>query len=82
VSPALQPRRLLGAGVIVTAIGLAVAGTAPVTGTPGSTRTPTQQRAGGVVVVIGWALLAWGVHAFGRQRDEGGGASKRRDADE
>jgi hypothetical protein len=82
VSAALDPRRVLGAGVVVTAIGLAVTGTAPVTGTPGSTRTPVQQDVGGGVVVLGWALLAWGVHAFGRQRDEGGSPSKGRDADE
>jgi hypothetical protein len=24
---------------------------------------------GGVAVVVGWAILAWGIHAFGRQRD-------------
>jgi hypothetical protein len=79
VSAALEPRRLLGAGAVLTAIGLAVAGTAPVVGTDGSSRTPAQQLVGGVVVVVGWALLAWGVHAFGRQREP---ASKRGDADE
>jgi len=79
VSAALEPRRLLGAGAVLTAVGLAVAGTAPVAGTDGSSHTPAQQLVGGILVVVGWVLLGWGVHAFGRQRED---ASKRGDADE
>jgi protein-S-isoprenylcysteine O-methyltransferase Ste14 len=72
--PALAPRRLLAIGAVVTVVGLAIAGTAPVTGTDGSSRTPAQQLVGGVAVVVGWAILAWGIHAFGRQRDESKGS--------
>jgi hypothetical protein len=39
-------------------------------GTDGGSRTHTQQLVGGVVVVMGWALLAWGIHAFGRARED------------
>lgn len=61
------PRQLLAAGAIVTALGIAVAGTAPILGTEGSSRTSAQQIAGGVVVVLGWAILAWAIHRFGRE---------------
>jgi hypothetical protein len=60
-------RRLIGAGAMATALGLAIAGTAPIMGTAGDTRTHTQQTAGGVTVLVGWALLAWGIHRFGRE---------------
>jgi hypothetical protein len=63
----LTPRQLLAAGAIVTVLGIAVAGTAPILGTEGSARTSAQQIAGGVVVVLGWALLAWAIHRFGRE---------------
>ena len=60
---------MLAAGALATALGVAIAGAAPVMGTEGSSRTQTQQLVGGFVVVLGWALLAWGVHNFGRERD-------------
>ena len=65
----MSPRRVLASGVVATALGIAVAATAPVLGTPGSDRTRTQELVGGVVVVLGWALLAWGIHRFGRVGD-------------
>jgi hypothetical protein len=63
----VTPRQLLAAGAIVTVLGIAIAGMAPILGTEGSSRTSAQQVAGGVVVVLGWALLAWGIHRFGRE---------------
>jgi uncharacterized membrane protein YidH (DUF202 family) len=63
-------RRLLAFGVILTAIGVAIAATAPVLGTEGSARTRSQQTAGGVVVLVGWAVLAWAIHRFGRTRED------------
>jgi hypothetical protein len=62
----VSPRRLLAAGVGMTALGVAVAAVAPVLGTEGADRTRTQEAAGGAAVVLGWALLAWGIHRFGR----------------
>ena len=62
------PRRLLLAGALVTASGLAVAATAPVVGTAPLDHIQPQQEAGGAVVLAGWALLAWGIHRFGRER--------------
>ena len=64
----MSPRHQLAAGAFATALGIAIAGAAPVVGTDGSSRTHTQQIVGGVVV-IGWALLAWGIHSFGRARE-------------
>ncbi|MGH7298070.1 MAG: hypothetical protein ACRELB_24230 [Polyangiaceae bacterium] len=63
------PRQSIAAGALVTALGIAIAATAPVLGTEGSSRTHGQQLVGGVVVVLGWALLAWSIHAFGRARE-------------
>jgi hypothetical protein len=63
----VTPRQLLAAGAIVTVLGIGIAGMAPILGTEGSSRTSAQQVAGGVVVVLGWALLAWGIHRFGRE---------------
>jgi hypothetical protein len=66
-----SPRSLLTAGALLTVLGIAVAGSAPVLGTDGSGRTQGQQIAGGVGVVLGWALLAFAIHSFGRAgRDE------------
>jgi hypothetical protein len=61
-----RPGRLIVIGAIVTAVGLAIAATAPVVGTAPATRVQPQQETGGVVVLLGWALLAWGIHRFGR----------------
>ena len=63
---ALSPRRLLAAGALATTLGILVAATAPVLGTPGSERTRPQELAGGVLGLVGWAMLAWGIHRFGR----------------
>jgi hypothetical protein len=62
------PRRLILAGALVTASGLAVAGTAPIVGTSPVDRVHEQQRAGGILILAGWALLGLGVHRFGRER--------------
>ena len=62
------PRRLILAGALVTASGLAVAATAPIVGTRPADRVEAQQGAGGLLVVAGWALLALGIHRFGRGR--------------
>jgi hypothetical protein len=59
-------RRMLAAGTIATAVGIAVTATAPVLGTPGAERTRPQELIGGVIVLVGWGLLAWGIHSFGR----------------
>jgi hypothetical protein len=53
-------------GAVLTIAGLVAAGTAPVMGTAAAARAATQQTLGGVLVVTGWALLAWGIHTFGR----------------
>jgi hypothetical protein len=62
-------RRLVLAGAFVTATGLAVAATAPIVGVGATDRIRNQQDAGGVTVLAGWALLAWGIHRFGRDSD-------------
>ena len=62
----MTARRMLGAGTIATALGIAVTATAPVLGTPGAERTRPQELIGGVIVLLGWALLAWGIHRYGR----------------
>jgi len=53
----------------VTATGLAVAATAPIVGVGATERIRTQQGVGGAVVLAGWALLAWGIHRFGRETE-------------
>lgn len=64
----MSARRLLGAGAIVTVLGIAIAGTAPVLGTGADDWARTQQAAGGITVLLGWAALGWGIHRFGRER--------------
>jgi hypothetical protein len=51
---------------VLTVFGLAIAGTAPVRGTDPSDKAHTQETVGGVVVLVGWALLGFGIHRFGR----------------
>jgi hypothetical protein len=60
------PRRMLAAGAIITVLGIAIAGTAPVPGTRGGGGALSQPIVGGVLVVLGWALFAWAIHRFGR----------------
>lgn len=64
----MTPRQLIAAGAAVTVLGIAIAGTAPILGTEGSSRTHAQQIAGGIVVLVGWALFAWAIHSFGRAK--------------
>jgi hypothetical protein len=54
------------AGALTTAVGLVVAATAPIFGTAPLDRIQHQQASGGLVVLVGWAVLAWGIHRFGR----------------
>jgi hypothetical protein len=60
-------RRLILAGACVTVAGLATAGTAPVVGVGAAERVREQQSIGGALVLVGWAILAWGIHGFGRE---------------
>jgi hypothetical protein len=62
----VTPRTWLSAGAVLTVVGLAVATTAPIPGTNGAERAQAQQVVGGVVVLLGWAALAVGIHRFGR----------------
>ena len=62
-----RPRILIVAGALVTVVGLAIAAISPVAGTAGSERTGLQQAVGGWMVLVGWLLLAWGIHRFGRE---------------
>jgi hypothetical protein len=57
----------LATGAVVTTLGLAVASTTPIVGAGSDARIQTQPLAGGVLVVVGWILLAWGIHRMGRQ---------------
>ena len=59
-------RHQVAVGAVFCVLGLAVAGTAPITGTPGSGRTEVTQMVGGVILCAGWVLLAWGIHRLGR----------------
>ncbi|MCL2448656.1 MAG: hypothetical protein FWD17_06905 [Polyangiaceae bacterium] len=58
----------MAAGAAATVIGIFVAGAAPIARTPGATaeHASLQQTVGGVVLLVGWVLLAWGIHRFGR----------------
>ena len=62
----MTPRRILASGVVATALGIAITATAPVLGTSGAERTRPQELVGGLIVLAGWAMLAWGIHRFGR----------------
>jgi hypothetical protein len=59
-------RRWIAVGAGLTVVGLAVAAIAPVVGTAALGRIRLQQDAGGTMVVVGWVLLAVGIHRFGR----------------
>ncbi len=66
----MSPRRILFSGALLTALGLAIAATSPIVGTPGAEHARPQQMLGGISVLLGWAALAWGVHRFGRAGEE------------
>ena len=61
-----SPARLLAAGALTTAIGLAVASTTPLA----YGKVGAQQVAGGITVAIGWVVLAWGIHRLGRSSED------------
>lgn len=69
VATVMVSKRLILLGAILTAAGLAVAATAPVVGTVPIDRVQVQQVFGGVILLLGWALLATGIHRFGRESD-------------
>jgi hypothetical protein len=60
-------RRLIGAGAALTVIGLALAMVAPLSVGKGAGVARIEQLAGGLVVLVGWLSLAWGIHRFGRE---------------
>jgi|HubBroStandDraft_1064217.scaffolds.fasta_scaffold821484_2 hypothetical protein len=62
----MSPRRLLLLGAVLTALGLSLAMTVPRAGAEGHQRDTTQELAGGIVLLFGWAALGWGIHRFGR----------------
>jgi hypothetical protein len=70
----VTPRRLVFGGAVVTLLGAAIAATSPVVGTTATYRIQAQQTVGGLAVIAGWALLAWGIHRLGR---ESGGENRR-----
>jgi hypothetical protein len=60
---------ILWIGALLTVVGLAVAAASPIASTHGPAGVSPHQLAGGVIVLLGWAALAWGIHRFGRQSD-------------
>jgi hypothetical protein len=60
-------RRVLALGGLFTVFGLAIAATAPIARADGADGTRALQVCGGTVVLVGWGLLAWGIHRFGRE---------------
>jgi hypothetical protein len=65
-SPIRWPRVGIVLGAVVTALGLALAATAPILGTAPYGGIRAQQTAGGTLVLVGWAILGWSIHRFGR----------------
>jgi hypothetical protein len=66
----LKPARLVLLGAALTAVGIVIAGTAPVIGTARADWTASRQVLGGAVTLCGWIALGWGIHSFGRQKDD------------
>ncbi len=62
----MSPRRRLLVGAVLTALGLAVAMTSPLPVAAVYGQAGAQQVAGGLVLLLGWGALAWGIHCFGR----------------
>ena len=63
----LSSRRVLAIGAVLTAVGLAIAGTSQGGPAADSSRGSAEQLVGGLIVLAGWALLAWGIHRLGRE---------------
>jgi hypothetical protein len=63
---AVNPRRTLAAGAALTVVGLVAAATAPPHNPPPSGAGLSQTAVGGAIVLIGWMVLAWGIHRLGR----------------
>ncbi|HLK38364.1 MAG TPA: hypothetical protein VKU41_16490 [Polyangiaceae bacterium] len=67
----MTARRSVALGAALTVLGIALAATTPVEGSGGGGGAADgigRQTLGGVVILVGWALLAWGIHALGRGR--------------
>jgi hypothetical protein len=65
----MSTRALVAAGAATIVLGLAIAGTAPIVGAnPGAGARAAQQVLGGVVVLVGWVVLGYAIHRFGRGR--------------
>jgi hypothetical protein len=75
LGPAARARLAMGLGAVATVAGIFVAGASPLAQTAGAERAASQQTVGGLLVVAGWVVLAWGIHWFGRA----GGSSDGRD---
>jgi hypothetical protein len=63
----MTSRRVLTAGALLTVIGLAIAAAVPIAGADDSGRASAEQALGGVIALLGWATLAWGIHKYGRE---------------
>lgn len=63
---AVSPRRLVTLGAVATVTGLAIAATAPLAA---AEQIGQQQTIGGVILLAGWAGLAWAIHRVGRERE-------------
>jgi hypothetical protein len=48
-------------------VGLTLAMTAPLAVGKSAGLARVEQLAGGLVVLVGWLSLAWGIHRFGRE---------------
>ena len=64
----MSARRSVALGAALTVLGIALAATTPIDGTAAAGGASGRQTAGGIVILVGWALLAWGIHALGRGR--------------
>ena len=67
----MTARRSVALGAALTVLGIALAATTPVEGGGaggGVADGIGRQTLGGVVILVGWVLLAWGIHALGRGR--------------
>jgi hypothetical protein len=67
--PTSWARLWIALGAAATALGIFLAGATPIGRSSASERSAPQRGAGGVLVLVGWGLLAWGIHRFGRAAD-------------
>jgi hypothetical protein len=60
-------RKGIALGALLVTSGLTIAATAPIPLTGSASRTDAQQLAGGLALLVGALVLAWGIHRFGRE---------------